>query len=69
MDVKKFTVNFTGETYNTLDNLATELGMSKADVIRLSLSIMRRASDARRNQEALGIIKGNKVLRELVIPH
>jgi len=52
-DARRVTVTFSGPTYHTLDELATDKGKSKADVLREAIALEKWFTEATREGRVL----------------
>ena len=62
----RLNVQFNEQQQKTLDKMADELSTTKTGVLRIALSLLEVAICERREGNSIGIIKGEKVLKEIV---
>ena len=62
----KLNVQFNERQQKALDEMADELGTTKAGVLKTALSLLEVAIRERREGNALGVVKGDKVVKEIV---
>ena len=62
----KLNVQFNERQQKALDEMADELGTTKAGVLKTALSLLEVAIRERRDGNALGVVKGDKVVKEIV---
>jgi hypothetical protein len=62
----KLNVQFNERQQKALDEMADELGTTKAGVLKTALSLLEVAIRERRAGNALGVVKGEKVVKEIV---
>lgn len=58
-------IQFTDEANAALERLAAELGTSKAGVLRFGLSLLSIARTEAERGNALGVINGDRVVKEI----
>ena len=62
----KLNVQFNERQQKALDEMAEELGTTKAGVLKTALSLLEVAIRERRDGNALGVVRGEKVMKEIV---
>ena len=62
----KFTVCFGSQKATLLDNMAIELGTTKAGTCKLALSLLTVAIQEIKNGNKICVIKGDQILKEIV---
>jgi hypothetical protein len=65
----KLNVQFTARQSELLENMAEEMGTTKAGVVKTALVLLELAIREQKEGNALGVIKGEKVLKEIVNIH
>lgn len=61
----RFSVQFSEQQENTLSELATEMGTTKAGVLKKALSLLDVAVRERKDGRELVVVKGDRVIKEL----
>lgn len=64
---KRLNLDLTPDAYEELQRLAEESGKNMADILRAGLKLYTVAQDGSKEGHSLGIIKDNKVLKEILI--
>jgi len=62
----KFNVQFSDRQTKTLEEMAEAMDTTKAGVLKTALVLMEVALRERREGNALGVIKGDKVVKEII---
>jgi hypothetical protein len=62
----KLNVQFNERQQKALEDMAEELGTTKAGVLKTALALLEVAIRERREGNALGVVKGDKVLEEII---
>lgn len=62
----KLNVQFNDRQAKTLENMAEELGTTKAGVLKTALVLLEVAIREKREGNAIGVIKGDRVVKEIV---
>lgn len=62
----KFKISFGSRKATLLDNMAIELGTTKAGTCQLALSLLTVAIQEIKNGNKICVIKGDQVLKEIV---
>ena len=62
----KLNVEFTDQQRKLLDEMAEDLGTTKAGVLRTALALLQVAVREKKEGNQVGIIRDNKVLKEIV---
>lgn len=62
----RFNVQFTEKQKQALEELAEELDTSKVGVLKTALSLLSVALRERKNGNQIGIVKDDKVVKEIV---
>lgn len=62
----RFNVQFTAKQKQALDELAEELDTTKVGVLKTALSLLSVALRERKNGNQIGIVKDDKVVKEIV---
>ncbi len=65
----KLNVQFTARQSELLETMAEEMGTTKAGVVKTALVLLELAIREQKEGNALGVIKGEKVLKEIVNIH
>ena len=63
---KRLNLDLTPEAYELLQQLAKESGKNMADVLRTGLALYGIAQEESKNGRSLGVVKDDKVLKEIV---
>jgi hypothetical protein len=66
-DRKRLNLDLAPTAYALLQKLATETDKNMADVLRTGLALYGIAHDANSRGQGLGIIEGDKVIKEIII--
>jgi hypothetical protein len=66
-DRKRLNLDLAPTAYTLLQKLATETDKNMADVLRTGLALYGIAHDANSRGQGLGIIEGDKVIKEIII--
>lgn len=66
MNAHKLNVQFNEKQNKALEEMADDLGTSKAAVLKTALSLLQLAIKEKREGNALGVVKGEKVIKEIV---
>ena len=66
MSNQKLNVQFNEKQGKALEEMAEELGTTKAAVLKTALSLLQLALREKREGNALGVVKGDKVVKEIV---
>lgn len=62
----KLNIQFNERQQKALDEMATELGTTKAGVLKTALSLLEVAIRERKDGNMIGVVNGTKVLKEIV---
>jgi hypothetical protein len=62
----KLNVQFNDRQSKSLEDMAEELGTTKAGVLKTALALLEVALREKKDGNALGIIKGEKVVKEII---
>lgn len=62
----KLNVQFTDRQRKMLDEMAEELGTTKAGVLKTALSLLQVAVREKKDGNQLGVVRDNKVVKEIV---
>ena len=62
----KLNVQFSDRQNKTLEDMAQEMGTTKAGVLKTALALLEVAIRERKEGKALGIVKGDKVVKEII---
>jgi len=62
----KLNVQFNDRQMKTLYDIAGELGTTKAGVLKTALALLEVAIRERKEGNALGVVKGDRVVKEIV---
>ena len=62
----KLNMQFNDRQAKTLENMAEVLGTTKAGVLKTALALLEVAIREKKEGNSLGIIKGEKVIKEIV---
>jgi uncharacterized protein (DUF1778 family) len=63
---KRLNLDLTPEAYDLLQKLAEKSGKNMADVLRTGLKLYDIAQDAEEKGRSLGVVDGEKVIKEIV---
>ncbi len=62
----KFNVQFSDRQNQTLNDMAEEMGTTKAGVLKTALVLLEVALRERKEGNGLGVIRGEKVVKEII---
>lgn len=62
----KLNVQFNDRQTKTLEHMAAELGTTKAGVLKTALALLEVALREKKQGNSLGVIQGEKVVKEIV---
>jgi hypothetical protein len=62
----KLNVQFNDRQSKSLENMAEEMGTTRAGVLKTALALLEVAIRERKEGNALGVVKGDKVVKEIV---
>lgn len=62
----KLNVQFTEKQRKSLDDMADELGTTKAGVLKTALSLLEVAIREKKDGNRIGVVKDNTVVKEIV---
>ena len=62
----KLNVQFNERQKRALDDMAEQLGTTKAGVLKTALSLLQVAIRERKEGNSLGVVKGERVVKEIV---
>jgi hypothetical protein len=62
----RLNVQFTDKQNKSLEQMAEELGTSKAGVLKAALSLLKVALREREQQNQLAVVKNGQVVKEIV---
>jgi hypothetical protein len=62
----KLNVQFTDRQRKMLDEMAEDLGTTKAGVLKTALSLLQVAVREKKDGNQLGVVRDNKVVKEIV---
>ncbi len=62
----KLNVQFNDRQNKTLEEMASELGTTKAGVLKTALALLEVAIRERKGGNSLGVINGEKVVKEII---
>jgi hypothetical protein len=62
----KLNVQFNDRQNKSLEQMAEELGTTKAGVLKTALALLEVALREKREGNSLGVIKGEKVVKEII---
>jgi hypothetical protein len=62
----KLNVQFNDRQNKSLEEMAEELGTTKAGVLKTALALLEVALREKREGNSLGVIKGEKVMKEII---
>jgi hypothetical protein len=63
----KLNVQFNDRQSESLEEMAEEMGTTKAGVIKTAMVLLKVALRERKEGNSLGVIKGDKVVKEIVL--
>jgi hypothetical protein len=64
---KRLNLDLSSAAHEQLQRLSDETGKNMAEVLRTGLSLYDMAHEASKNGQSMGIIEGEKVIKEIVI--
>ena len=62
----KLHVQFNERQSKTLEDMAAELGTTRAGVLKSALALLELALRERREGNALGVVRGDRVVKEII---
>ena len=62
----KLNVQFNDRQAKALEEMAEEMGTTKAGVLKTALTLLEVAIRERKEGNALGVVKGDKVVKEII---
>ena len=62
----KLNVQFNDRQNKSLEDMADEMGTTKAGVLKTALALLEVALRERKEGHALGVVKGDKVVKEII---
>jgi hypothetical protein len=62
----KLNVQFNDRQTKTLEDMADALGTTKAGVLKTALALLEVAIRERKDGHSLGVVKGDKVIKEII---
>jgi hypothetical protein len=62
----KLNVQFSDRQAKTLEQMAEEMDTTKAGVLKTALALLEVAIRERREGNALGVVRGDKVVKEII---
>jgi hypothetical protein len=62
----KLNVQFNDRQSKSLENMAEEMGTTRAGVLKTALALLEVAIRERKEGNAIGVVKGDKVVKEIV---
>ena len=65
---KRLNLDLTPEAYELLQTVSNESGKNMADVLRTGLALYGIALEEQKEGRRLGIVKDEKVIKEIVLP-
>jgi len=65
---KRLNLDLTPAAYKLLQDLASESGRSMTDILRIGLALVGIAQEEATRGRSLGVIEGEKVIKEIVLP-
>ena len=68
MSRKRLNLDFPLESFELLQKISDESGKSMSEVLRTALALYGIAKDEQSNGRELGVIQGDKVIKEILIP-
>lgn len=66
-DKKRLNLELTSAAYETLQDIADESGKTLADVLRTGLALYGIAQDEKKKGRGIGVIEGEKVVKEILL--
>jgi hypothetical protein len=63
---QRLNVQFNDKQGKALEDMADELGTTKAAVLKTALSLLQLALREKKEGNSLGVVKGDKVVKEIV---
>ncbi len=63
---EKLNVQFNERQTKALEEMAAELGTTKAGVLKAALALLELALRERREGNALGVVRGDRVVKEII---
>jgi hypothetical protein len=64
---KRLNLDLSANSYELLQLLSEETGKNMADVLRTGLSLYGMAHEANKKGQGIGIVQGDKVLKEILL--
>ena len=68
MSRKRLNIDLSSEAYELLQKLSDESGKSMTEVLRTGLALYGIAREEQINGRELGVVDGDKVVKEILIP-
>ncbi|MGI0491835.1 hypothetical protein ACN4EG_08480 [Alkalinema pantanalense CENA528] len=65
---KRLNLDLAPAAYESLQELAEESGKNMAEILRTGLALYAIAQEAKSQGRSLGVIEGDRVIKEIVIP-
>ncbi len=62
----KLNVQFNDRQSKSLEDMAAEMGTTKAGVLKTALALLEVAIRERKDGNSLGVVKGDKVVKEII---
>lgn len=62
----KLNVQFNDRQAKSLEEMAEEMGTTRAGVLKTALALLEVAIRERKDGNALGVVKGDKVVKEII---
>lgn len=62
----KLNIQFNDRQAQSLEQMAEEMGTTKAGVLKTALALLEVAMRERKEGNALGVVKGEKVVKEII---
>jgi hypothetical protein len=68
MSRKRLNLDLTPDAYELLQKIADESGKTMSEVLRTGLALYGIAREEQENGRELGVVDGDKVIKEILIP-
>ena len=68
MSRKRLNLSFPKGSYDLLQKISDETGNSQNEVLRISLALYGIAQEEQVNGRRLGVVEGDRVIKEILIP-
>lgn len=65
---KRLNLDLAPAAYDLLDQLSRETGKSMTEILRTGLALVGIAHEEKQKGRSLGIVEGDKVIKEILLP-